>query len=407
MSAVHKKNTKRRTIRVVISIVIISSALTAGVLILKNKVTEKYGENSDAKIQTATASLGSISTTVSGSGNMEDEDVEAVEILSIVEIEEIIVEIGDRIEEGDLIAKVEMSSVVSSLSYLQDKLDALDEQLKDASDDSANSSPKMAVTGRVKEIYAEEGDDVATVMYEKGALAVISLDGYLAADIETIKLSVGDTVTVTDSGGKKYEGSVSSVDNEKTTVLVTDDGTIVGDNVSVTDSVGNYVGDGELYIHEPLTITAYTGTVSDVFISENTKVSAGKKLFFLSDTEYSGNYNSLLAERKELEEQLQNLLVIYKEGAIYSPMAGIISANEDESSATSTNAYAMQNTTNLQENSNEDKDNLQMQVVLSISPGKTMSLSVNVDESSILALAVGQEATISADSYSDEDFPVQ
>ncbi len=404
MSAARKKDPKRRVIKIVIIVCVVLTILTAGVFVLRYIVSKQYGASQDTEIQTGTAELGSISTTVSGSGNLEDEDVEAIEIPATVEIEDVVVETGDTVAEGDLLARVEMSTVVSSMSELQTRLDSLDEQLEDASEDSVDSTLKASVTGRIKKIYAAEGDDVATVMYEHGALAVMSLDGYMAVDIDPEALNAGDAVYITDSDGNEYDGSVLSAEDGKATVLVTDDGPAVDESVSVSDSDGSALGSGKLYIHESLTITGYAGTVSGIYAEENDKVSAGKKLFSLTDTEYSGNYNSLLAEREELEEQLQSLLKIYKEGAIYSTMSGFVSAGEEDSTATSSTSDSTQTVSSVQTSSESDEGTLELQTVVSICPGKTMTLSVSVDETSILNLSVGQEVTVTVDALEDEEF---
>ncbi len=407
MSATRKKDSKKRMIRIIVIAAAVTAVLTAVVLILKAKVAEEYGSGSQTQIQTGTASLGSISMTVSGSGNLTDEDAEKIELPASVEIEEVCVEAGDTVEKGDLLAKVDMPSVVSSMSDLQSEMDELDEQIKDASNDAADSSVKAAVSGRVKVIYAQKGDDVATVMYENGALAVLSLDGYMAADIETDKLNAGDDVTVETADGTRYEGSVSSADDKSATVLIADDGPEYGETVSVYDSEGADVGSGTLYIHEPLSITGYAGTVAGVSVSENSRVSSGKQLFLLTDTEYSGSYNSLLARRSELEDCLMQLLTVYKEGAVYSVVSGSVSAVGEESSASSSSdtsgTYSVQSTDTSQA-VQDTEDEIEMQTVLSICPGKTMTVLVSVDESSILSLQVGQEAAVSVDSLEGEEF---
>ena len=53
------------------------------------------------------------------------------------------------------------------------------------------------VNGRVKIVYAQKDDDVAACMMEHGALAVLSLDGYMAVDIDAGSLAAGDKVSVT------------------------------------------------------------------------------------------------------------------------------------------------------------------------------------------------------------------
>lgn len=83
-------------------------------------------------------------------------------------------------------------------------------------------------------------------MYDKGCLAELSLDGFLAVDIETDALTVGETVTVTTSDGKQWDGTVDAVSGGKATVLISDDGPLVGD----TATVGALAG--EVYIHSPL-----------------------------------------------------------------------------------------------------------------------------------------------------------
>lgn len=405
MSVSRKKSTKRRILRIAVIAAIILAVLVAVVLYLKSRVAEEYGSGSETEIQTATVSEGSIRTTVSGTGNLTDEDVETIEIVNTVEIEEVCVSAGDVVEKGDLLAKVDMSTVVTAMSSLQQELDALDSQIDEAEDDAVDSEITTEVAGRVKAIYGQKGDDVATVMYENGALAILSLDGYMAVDVETQTLAQGDTVTVESSDGTKYDGSVASVESGIATVLVTDNGTVYGDTVSIYDDEGELVGSGELSIHEPLNITGYAGTISGVSVSENSKVSSGKRLFSLTDTEYSGNYNSLLSERKEVEDNLQQLLTIYKEGAVYATAAGTVSSvGEQESTSSSVEpSYGVQTTgENQTEAATQEESDLQ--TLLSICTGDTMTVSVNVDESSILSLEVGQEATIAVDALGDEEY---
>ena len=71
------------------------------------------------------------------------------------------------------------------------------------------------------------------------------------------------------------------------------------------DADGNAVGSGTLYIHNPLRITGYAGVVSAVTnTAENRQVYAGNSLFTLRDTAYSANYESVLKNRREKEEDL-------------------------------------------------------------------------------------------------------
>ena len=244
---------------------------------------------------------GSIQAAVSGSGTLTSEDVEDLSVPATVKVEKLYVEQGDTVEAGTLLAAVNPSTVLSSLSSVQDSLDSLDKSIRKAESSTVSSSVKAGVTGRVKTVYAETGDRVADVMYDHGALAVLSMDGYLAVDIPRGDYAAGDTVTVTDSQGKAWEGTVDQVTADTATVLITDDGPLAEEEVTLGKDTG------KLYIHSPLKVTGYAGTVSQVSAKLNSKVYSTTVLFTLKDTSDSAKYNQLLSDRAELEERYQAL----------------------------------------------------------------------------------------------------
>ncbi len=389
---------KKRTVRVVLIVVIVLAILAAGIGIARKQVTSQVNAGTAEEVQTATVSRGSISTVVSGSGNLTDEDVEELTFHGGVEIDEIMAEAGDKVKEGDLLATVNMSTVLSAMADIQSQLNDLDDEIGQATGDELDNTIKSTVAGRVKKVYAAKGSDVSTVMYENGALALLSLDGYMAVKVEAKALSAGDKVTVTGSDGTAFAGTVEQVSGGTAVVLISDSKSVYGDTVAVTDSQGAAVGSGELYIHEQMKVTGIAGTVKTVNIKENQKIGAKKTLFSLTDTSFSANYTSALAEREELEEQLQQLIRIYQDGAVLSPISGTVSSVGEESGSTSSDQMSYgsfgstgTNTTTTQE-----------QTLLSICPGTKMTVSISVDETDILSLEVGQAATISVDALDDE-----
>ncbi len=392
-----KQMRKKKTVRVVLIIVIVLAILAAGIGIARKQVTSQVNTGNAEEVQTATVSKGSISTVVSGSGNLADEDVEELTFHGGVEIDEILVEAGDTVVEGQLLATVNMSTVLSAMADVQGQLNDLDDEIGEASGDELDDTVNSTLAGRVMKIYAAAGDDVSTVMYENGALALISLDGYMAVQVETAALTAGDTVTVTDSAGTVFTGTVEQVSGSCAVILISDEKSVYGDTVSVTDSEGASVGSGELYIHEEMRITGIAGTVRSVQIKENQKIQKNRTLFTLRDTSFSANYTSLLEERKDLEEQLQQLVRIYQDGAVLAPMSGTVSTIGEESSSTSTNQMAYGSISGTGTNTAA-----QEQTLLSICPGTKMTVSISVDETDILSLAVGQTATVSVDALNDE-----
>ena len=374
----NKKRKRRRIIITVVSIVVVLAIIAVvGVSFLQRRVREEFASDA-GEVLSHTVATGSISTTVSGSGNLTDVDLDSITVPEGVEITEVKVKHNQAITKGDILATVDMATVMSVMADLQLQIEELDEQLSDAEDDAASTAIYAGVTGRVKAIFGEAGDDVTDVMYKDGALALISTDGYMVVTVTTDALKAGDSVKVVQSNDKSFTGSVESVTDGVATVLVTDNGTKYGDTVSVRDSDGKELGTGTLEIHSPLRITGFAGTISAVKASSGDKVSKNTRLFTLKNTDYSANYSTLLRQRTELEETLVELVTIQKDGAVLSAIDGsVYSVDYTEDTATS---------------------------VATLSADEKMSVTISVDESDILSLELGQSVSVTVSSVSEDAF---
>lgn len=373
----NKKRKRRKIIITVVSIVLVLAIIAVvGVSFLQRRVREQFASN-QGEVLSYEVTTGSISTVVSGSGSLTDVDLESITVPEGVEITEVKVKRNQAITTGDILATVDMASVISAMADLQVQIEELDEQISDAEDDSASTTIYAGVTGRIKAIFGEEDADVADVMYEHGALALISLDGYMAVDIETDALKAGDSVTVKLSDEEEITGTVESVVGGKATILVTDNGPEYEEAVTVLNSEGTQVGTGNLYIYSALKVTGYAGTIAVVKADVNDKVSDTTKLFTLEDTSYSANYNSLLRERADLEETLLELLTIQRGGAVLASSDGSVYSVDYSDEATT--------------------------AVVTLSTDEKMSVTISVDEADILSLELGQIVTVSVPSVSDEE----
>ena len=373
----NKKRKKRKILITVISVVLVLAIVAGlGISFLQKRVREQFATGS-GEVLSYEVTTGSISTVVSGSGNLTDVDLESITVPEGVEITQVLVKTNQSVAAGDILATVNMASVISAMADLQSQIESLDKQISNAEDDAASTSVTAGVSGRVKALFGEKGADVADVMYEKGALALISLDGYMAVDIETDSLAVGDKVTVKRANGKTVSGTVESVLGGKATILVTDNGPEYEEAVTVLGSEEQELGTGNLYIHSALRVTGYTGTISAVKTSLNSKVSASTKLFTLKDTGYSANYQSLLRQRSELEQTLLELLTIQRDGAVLA--AADCSVYSVDYSAESTS-------------------------VVTLSKDEKMSVTISVDEADILSLELGQSVTVTVSSVSSTGF---
>ena len=382
LSQEKKQRRRKRLRRVIIIVAVIFAALVMVVSHLRKNVDARFAAT-QKDVQSYTVAPGTIHTLVSGSGVLEQVDEEDVTVPAGVEVDEVIAEAGDAVAKGDLLAKVDMASVVDTLSDTQDQIKTLDKKINSAKSDTASTSVTTSVGGRVKKIYAQVGDNVVSSVTENGALALLSVDGYMAVDFESDGCARGDAVTVTLSDGTAVKGTVESATLGTVTVLVSDNGPAMDEEVTVTDAAGKTLGTGKLYIHSPVAVTGYVGTVKSISCKENANVTAGSTLMTLSDTKTSANFDALLRQRQDLEDTLTGLLTIYRDGAVLASQDGLVTSVEyDEDTATSA--------TETQ--------------ILTLYPQKQMTVTISIDETDILSLKEGQEAQITVSSVSDDAF---
>jgi len=382
----NKQKKKRKTLRtVLIVILVIAVALVAGFNYMQKQVDEYFDAMAN-NVRSYAATLGTINTTVTGSGVLKEMDLETIEVPSGVEIMEVLVETDDLVNQGDVLATVDMASLMDAMANVQAKIESLDRQIEAADSDSVSGEVSAGGSGRGKILYAEIDDDVTRCMAEHGALAVLSLDGYMAVDIETAALAAGDSVTVIRGEGKEISGTVEKVNNGITTVLVTDKGPEHDEEVTVLSGDGTTIGSGKLYIHSPLAVTGYAGTVTHVYVDENDWVENYTWLFYLEDSGFIANYDSLLRQRAEQEELLMELLSLYRDGAILSPMDGLVNSVSYGNETAAPGITAPAGDTEL----------------LTLYPNVKMSVTIGIDEMDILALQVGQEADITVSSVGDQ-----
>ena len=382
LSQEKKQRRRKRLRRVIIIVAVIFAALVMVVSHLRKNVDARFAAT-QKDVQSYTVAPGTIHTLVSGSGVLEQVDEEDVTVPAGVEVDEVIAEAGDAVAKGDLLAKVDMASVVDTLSDTQDQIKTLDKKINSAKSDTASTSVTTSVGGRVKKIYAQVGDNVVSSVTENGALALLSVDGYMAVDFESDGCARGDAVTVTLSDGTAVKGTVESATLGTVTVLVSDNGPAMDEEVTVTDAAGKTLGTGKLYIHSPVAVTGYVGTVKSISCKENANVTAGSTLMTLSDTKTSANFDALLRQRQDLEDTLTGLLTIYRDGAVLASQDGLVTSVEyDEDTATSA--------TETQ--------------ILTLYPQKQMTVTISIDETDILSLKEGQEAQVTVSSVSDDAF---
>ena len=374
-----KRRKRRRTVFLVLFLL---AAAAAGILYavpaLKGRVNDTINL-ALAEVQSYKVTRGSVSSVISGSGVLENAEIEELNVPYGVEITDMLVSDGDSVQVGDVIAEVSETSVLTAIASVQTKLDELDHDITKAKGDKVGIYLKAGMNGRVKTIYCSEGQDVAECMAEHGALAVLSIDGLMAVDFES-SASLSGSVKVITPDGVSYDGKIEGTSGGRYTVTLTDNGPVPGDIAKICDLQGSELGEGELYIHSPIAVTGYAGRISDVSSHTDAVVLRESVLFVLSDTQVTANYDALLKSRRENEELLGSLVAIMRNGAVVSPISGTVSKvkyTEEDYKAAGAGAVIPTEYT-----------------LAELSPDVKMSVTVDVSENSILSLSLGQQAEV-------------
>lgn len=285
-----------------------------------------------ASILSGTLETGSITTTLRGGGTLTSDDVEDIKLPSGVKITEFLVKNGDSVAEGTPLAAVDPVSVMTAITEVTATMEYLQEEIRDSKDEKVSSTVCATAGGRVKQVFARQGDSVQEVMLKHGALAVLSLDGLMAVKIQKkLDLPTGSSVTVAFGDGTESEGRVESNLDGTIVVTVEDEGYEIGQTVIVTATDGSQVGSGELYVHNGWSATAFSGTIKTVSAKEEAKVHSGATLFTLSDTDFKAQLEYMASLHREYEQLLQDLFKMYNRGTIDAPCKGTVSGVDQDS----------------------------------------------------------------------------
>lgn len=308
------------------------AALVVALTAMPLLAAEKIQEDGPAVVtHSAQASQGSVSHSLHLGGTLAAQEAEALTLPSGVKLVAYLVKNGDRVTQGQALARVDTVTVMEAITQVQDTLDYLDDQLSDVDSATGTLRLKAQTAGTVKEIYGKKGDSVRQVMLDHGALAIVSLDGKMALDIQTEEpLTIGQTLSVT-LEGETVEGRVESRLGNTFILTLTDKGYAPETAATVATPEGVELGSGSLYIHNPWKVTAVSGTISGVNVKENEKVSQGRLLMTLMDTDTDAQRQTLLDRRQDYEETMQTLFRLYETGILEAPCDGLVAGVEEDS----------------------------------------------------------------------------
>ena len=298
--ALRKKRARKRAVRLGVGAVLAAGFCALAVCVILPRMNGQTADNApQAERQTAAATLGTIEKTVFGSGEVQPASQPGVYAQTDGKIAEYLVEVGDSVKAGDIVAKLENDDLDAEIEQLEYDLQTAQKEVRatqthtqyvykklydedgDLRFDVNTDEPLLGqfsneitirapADGLIKAIYIQKGDDALAVYRQYGAVMVISTDGKMKVELSGLSgegIELGQTVVVK---GKDIEttGTVISLTRRGTEAVIE-----VGSDeydmdipVTVYTQAGETIGEGTLEINKPMAVSAYGGTIKGLLV---------------------------------------------------------------------------------------------------------------------------------------------
>lgn len=290
---------------------------------LASRKSRVRGEEGAGQME-ASVTTGTIQTSVSGTGTISYADSTDIVLPSDLVVDELLVSEGSSVTAGTLLATVDEASLATCLSEVEEAISDMDSVISSESSSSSGRSIKAGVAGRVKKIYGQADDNVASVMKENGALMLLSVDDLMAVKLTGVgNVNAGDEVKVS-SGDTETDGTVEAVEEDGVVVTFDDSVFDYQEEVTVTSEDGVSLGKGNAYIHQMIQVVGTSGTIASLNVSVNSSVSASTGVYTLDSSTKSAEYLQAVQEREELVALLDTLISIQADGGITAVTDGML-----------------------------------------------------------------------------------
>lgn len=268
---------------------------------------------SSAMDNTAEVIKGEIEVTTEGIGVVETAEEVTVAPDYNVTLLQLYKQDGEPALAGEPIAEYESLALDETISALESQLSQLEQQLSYMTK-SGSATVKAPVSGRIKGLYASEGDSVLQMQSQQPGLALISADGRMKVEFSLEGAAEEGQKVRISYEGSEVEGWLEEVTGNRAAAYFEDsDQYEVGVEAAVSAEDGQFLGSGTTACGHGVYVTAEGGTVKSVSVKNQEKVSAGNALFRLEDVAYSREYLTALEQREQLVQKVQKARE-YKKG---------------------------------------------------------------------------------------------
>ena len=418
--AAEKKRKKRKgkSGRIVIVLIVVLAALLGGFFLYKKK-TSSQKRQGDQSVSTATVKRTDITSELTASSSLSPKDTYEVTSLVEGEVIEANFEEGDVVEKGQVLYRIDASSMDSDLSSAETSLQRAKESAQTAQSNYAEETARIAgntyrstASGYIKTLYIKEGDKVnngtkiadlyddsvmkITVPFLSGEAAEINVGDEAAVILEDTGEQISGTVTVvssmeeTLSGGRLVKNVTVEVSNPGG--LTTDTAASVKVDGFVCSAEGTFAAKTETTLSVEISGNKSL-EIENLLIHEGSYVEKNSELFQVTTKtaeeylkEFKDAVESADDNLENAENKLSNTQDSVDDYTITAPISGtVITKNVkvgDKISKSSSGTTTMA-------------------VIYDLS---TMTLEMSVDELDVSSVKVGQSVEITADAVEGETF---
>lgn len=378
-----KKTIAKRVIRIVV-IVLIVGLVGTGVYFYMNFQNQMNYLTNLPMYRTSAVTNGDVLVGVTATGSITPQETVDVVIDWTGKVQEVFVERGDLIAEGDLIGSVVNESLGSDIASANNSL-----RQQEISLEKQKSNLTKTITapeaGRIKDLKAMLGEDLSSTASAFGQVCWISPDSTMTMTFTApYQYEKDDTFEVETKSGIRIRSTVTvSGDNKQITLDIHDDHMLeIGEEVTVFKPGENEIlGRGTVSLKNGIKVTG-SGKVTEILVNENDIVARGQELFRLDTSEAELSFESQTISVSDAQRKISDLRKDVGKSDIPAPISGVISA------------------LNLTKNTNCNTGT----TVATIQSVDRLETVVNVDELDIAKISVGQKAEITLEALEGEVF---
>lgn len=384
-------------------------------LLIQGRKTKKVSVEGEKTVHTQTASRGDIYETLSSSGTLEAKDTYSITSLIDGEVLEANFEEGDLVEKGQILYRIDSSSLQtqldsanSTLERAQSKYQNTVSDYQEAAAQYQNRTFPSKYTGYVKTLYVEAGDKVNTgtkiadiysdkkmelkiPFLTKDAASMVVGDEAVVTLEETLETLTGNVTKIQEmeevlTGGRLVRYVTIEVENPGGLSTSTAATAVVNGVSCAAQATFEASVERELIYQLSESVT-----IENLSISEGDAVSEGQTVFTMtaeSVEEILEKYKDSMEEQQDNVEQAKNSLDAtsdkLEDYVITAPISGKV----------------IQKNTKVGDNAKSDSSNA-MALIYDLS---SLTFSMSVDETEVSEVEVGQEVQVTADAFPDEVF---